>query len=121
LGQEFRHSLAGYLGLTVPHEPAVRCQPRLGFHLKVQLGKDLLITFIMLLLTRFNYLRAVGPRASFPCWLLAGGHPCSCHVGLSNMASYFVKAGKREVCQQDKSDFWGGGGNTSSTLPFSIV
>lgn len=106
LGQKLRHSLAGYLCLTVFDEPAVRCQPRLGFHLKVQLGKDLLVTFVTLLLARFSSLRAIGPRPSFPCWLLAGSHPRSCHMGLSNMAFYFVKANKREVCLQNKSDFF---------------
>lgn len=77
------------------------------------------VTFATLLLARFSSLRVVGPRASFPCWLLPGGLPCSCHVGLSNMTSYFVKASKREVCQQDKSNFFSP--NISSTVPYSAV
>lgn len=103
MGQEFRHSLASYPCLTVSHKPATGCQPRLIFHLKVQLGKDLPLTLVTLFLAKFSSLGA--GRLRWESQFLAGywleATLSSLPHGLSNIAADFTKATQKAICQQD--------------------
>lgn len=64
--------LSWVLCFRISHEAAC---VRQGSYLKAQLGKDLLSLSLTLLLAGLGSLSTVGSRASYPCWLLSGGHP----------------------------------------------
>lgn len=46
------------------------------------------------LLEGFSYLQIVTLKASVPCWLLAGGHPCFLPLGPLYRAAFFLRASK---------------------------
>lgn len=84
----------------LPHQPAIRCQARLQFHLRVQLGNDPLLTVELNCSWQDSALRAVGLGASVPFCQLET--TLSCHMGLSNMAAYLSKPVREKKARKTK-------------------